>query len=140
MISLKQKLEPRWITLGYGIDVFCKPITPLIFNMAQSRRTKEAPVIGEILIAEHGEENVTDEMRLGAMESYLRVVLATLCITDWKGVPDDDDESKTAACTAENIKTLMESLPVSWVLQENFWNKAVASLDLLLDEKKSFVS
>lgn len=114
MIRLNLAQAPRWLTLGHGVEVLVDPMTAVTLAIARSHPAMDA---------------LDDDTDKDVRFAHLTNVIASLVITDWRGVGDDG--GKPLEVSPEGIAALM-ALPQ---LHRAFGSAYVAPAFLVVTEK-----
>lgn len=90
MIRLNLSQGPRWLSLGYGVEVLVEPLTAVTLAIARTDPAIEALDPG-----------TDSDVRFAQLTN----VIAGLVITEWRGVGGDD--GSPMAVSPESIAALM---------------------------------
>lgn len=117
MIRLNLSQGPRWISLGYGVELQVEPLTAVTLKIAGND-----PRI----------EGLAPDIDPDVRFAHLTNVVAELAITDWRGVGDVD--GNPLPVTPKAVAALM-AVPQ---LHRAFSNDFVAPAFLVVAEKNVF--
>ncbi len=112
MIKLDLKREDYWLDLGYGVRVKVHPASTALVMAARVSALK------------------ADTEDAGGRSAALIKKLATLAITEWEGVADD--EGNPASVTNEGVEALMDLWPIA-----DAFERLYLSPTLLLEQEKN---
>jgi len=115
MLRLDLTAEPRWLDLGYGVQLRAAPLTTALMVASRSDAAVEALP-----------DAATDEERALVFAK----AIARRAVSEWEGVGDAD--GNPAPVTPEGVDALLEVWPIFEAFQAIYVSKG-----LLLDAEKN---
>ena len=128
MLQLNLSIDPQWLDLGHGVQIFVAPMTTALMMAARKEAQGQIDLPDAAIMVE--DANFDDVLDTDAIALAMAKAVARIAIKDWSGVGDTAGEPTPV--TANGIDALLDI----WPLFEAFQTKYVARA-MILDAEKN---
>lgn len=109
MLQLNLSIDPQWLDLGHGVQIFVAPITTALMMAARKEAQGQIDLPDATTMANGIDLNAT--LDTDAIGLAMAKAVACIAIKDWSGV--GDEKGDPLPVSSEEINALLGSGPIN---------------------------